>query len=50
MMSLKDLSDGRKGQVVEAIMVIIISNDKESGAVLMTEDPDRGAGAESNQI
>ena len=56
MMSLKDLSDGKKGQVVEAIMVkevkpavIIISNDKDSGALLMTEDPDRGAGTESNQ-
>ena len=43
-------------KVVEAIVVkevkpavIIISNDKDSGALLMTEDPDRGAGTESNQ-
>ena len=39
-------------KVVEAIVVkevkpavIIISNDKDSGALLMTEDPDRGAGS-----
>ena len=45
-------------KVVEAIVVkevkpavIIISNDKDSGALLMTEDPPRarGAGTDSNQ-
>ena len=48
MMSLEDLSDGKKGQVVEAIVVkevrpgvIIISDGRAPGAVLMTEDPDR---------
>ena len=47
-MSLKDLSDGKKGQVVEAIVVkevkpgVIINGDgKTSGAVLVAEDPDR---------
>ena len=47
-MSLKDLSDGKTGQVVEAIVVkevkpgvIINSDGKTSGAVLVAEDPDR---------
>ena len=47
-MSLKDLSDGKTGQVVKAILVkevklgvIIIHDGKTSGAVLAAEDPDR---------
>ena len=48
MMSLKDLSDGNTGQVVEAIVVkevkpvvIIIHDGKTLGVVLVAEDPDR---------
>ena len=48
MMPLKDLSDGKTGQLVVAIAVkevkpgvIIISDGKTSGAVLVAEDPDR---------
>ena len=48
MMSLKDLSDGKTGQVVEAIVVkevkpgvIIIHDGKTSGDVLVAQDPDR---------
>ena len=51
MMSLKDLSDGKTGQVVEAIVVkevkpgvIIIHDGKTSGAVLVAEDPDTKGG------
>ena len=63
MMSLKDLSDGKTGQVVEAIVVkevkpgvIIIHDGKTSGAVLVAEDPDRkytgggGRGSKSSNL
>ena len=61
-MSLKDLSDGKTGQVVEAIVVkevkpgvIIISDGKTLGAVLVAEDPDRkytkgGRGSKSSNL
>ena len=62
MMPLKDLSDGKTGQVVEAIVVkevkpgVIINGDgKTSGAVLVAEDPDRkytkgGRGSKSSNL
>ena len=62
MMSLKDLSDGNTGQVVEAIVVkevkpvvIIIHDGKTLGVVLVAEDPDRkytkgGRGSKSSNL
>ena len=62
MMSLKDLSDGNTGQVVEAIVVkevkpvvIIIHDGKTLGVVLVAEDPDRkytkgGRGSKSSKM
>ena len=62
LMSLKDLSDGKTGQLVVAIAVkevkpgvIIISEGKTSGAVLVAEDPDRkytkgGRGSKSSNL